>query len=145
MVFFYLILRDGLHTNIHRSKYTDVPDSCTFCAIFRETLEHMLWSCDKVIDFRNEINNNLSQGFQFLKHVANTSKDRVLGYCNRGSDNFDFIFYLYICRYIWITRCKEGTLDLIGFKNYLNQCLKIQKSAKILTCLELLDIDHIWI
>ena len=143
--YFYLVLRDGLHTNIHRSKYTNTVDTCTFCNNFRETSEHLLWSCDNVISFRNEVNNNLAQGFYFLKHIANTAKDRILGHCHRGTDNFDFIFYLYLSRYIWISRCKEVLPELQGFKNYLNLCLKIQKSAKILTCLELLDLDNIWI
>ena len=114
-------------------------------ALYRETAEHLLWSCKKVIEFRNTINSNLSNYFNFLKHVPNTSKCRILCQSQRGSDNFDFLFYTYVNRFIWISKIKKSDPDLLGFKNYLGQCLKIQKSAGVLTCLELLDIDSIWL
>ena len=57
---------------------------------------------------------------------------------------WDFVFYTYLCRYIWVTKIKQTDLDLIGFKNYLHQCLKIQKSANVLSCLELINIDSMW-
>ena len=143
--FVYLIHREGLHTNINRAKYTDTSENCTFCNNFRETTEHLLWSCNIVIDFRIAVNDSLGPEFNFLKHVSNTSKDRVLGYCWRGSDVFDFVFYTYINRFIWLCKIKKNVPELNGFKNYLNTCLKIQKSAGILTCLELLNIDSIWV
>ena len=128
-----------------RISFAGISENCTFCNRFRETTEHLLWSCDNVIEFRNEIRENLSQEVAFLNLVSNTPKDRILGYCYRGSDNFEFIFYMYVNRYIWLTKLKEGNLSILAFKNYLGQCLKIQKAAGVLTCLELIHINHLWI
>ena len=140
-----MIIRDGLHTNINRAKYAGVPEECSFCHNFRETSQHLLWGCDHVIELRNEIARNISHDFRFLNLVPNTPKDRILGYRFRGGDNFEFAFYTYINRYIWNTKHRGNPLDFQAFKNYLKSCLQIQAAAGVMTCLELLNINNIWI
>ena len=142
--FHYLILRDGLHTNIHRSKYAGVSENCQFCNLTRESSIHLFWDCHLVIDFRHRVNSRISNEFNFLKLIPNTAKDRILGYRFKEADNFSFIFYTYLNRYIWITKLKEFNLSFDAFKNYLNKNLIIQKKAKSLTCLEHLNISNIW-
>ena len=140
-----MILRDNLHTNIHRAHYTGISNLCTFCNIFRETVAHLLWDCHVVRAFRTDVNNALTNNFFFLKLIPNTGKDRILGNRFSNADNFGFIFYTYVSRFVWITKLRQTDLDLNNFKNYINNALKIQKSAGILTCLENLDIDNLWL
>ena len=142
--FHFLLIRDGLHTNVQRAKYAGISEECSFCHNFRETSQHLLWGCDHVMEFRNEITNNISNEFNFLKLVPNTPKDRILGYRFIGGDNFEFAFYTYINRFIWISKLKNNPLELRAFKNYLNHCLKIQLAAGIMTCLEMVNINNIW-
>ena len=51
---------------------------------------------------------------------------------------------MYIARYVWITKLRGNDLDLQGFKNYINNMLKIQMKAAILTCFEMVNIEHLW-
>ena len=78
--FHFLLLREGLHTNVHRSYYAGVSDMCTFCNNEREYSIHMLWDCNVITNFRNQVNNSISNTFRFLRLVPFTPKDRILGY-----------------------------------------------------------------
>ena len=140
----YLILRDNLNTNTHSVHYRGGTDLCTFCDRERETTDHLLWRCDIVKDFRQRIADNINNEFSFLNLVPNTPKSRILGYTYRGSDNFEFIFYQYINRFIWLSKHRQGWPNIHHFKNYVNERLAIQKEAGILTCLELLHLDYLW-
>ena len=140
----YLILRDNLNTNTHSVHYRGGTDQCTFCNRERETTDHLLWRCDIVKDFRQRIADNINNEFSFLNLVPNTPKSRILGYTYKGSDNFEFIFYQYINRFIWLSKHRQGWPNIHHFKNYINERLAIQKEAGILTCLELLHLDYLW-
>ena len=104
----------------------------------------MLWDCQHVINFRQNINDNIGQDFSFLKLVPNNMKSRILGYSFKGSDNFEFVFYMYVNRFIWLAKLRGMIPTLAPFKTYLKQNLLIQLKANILTCMELLDINNIW-
>ena len=117
---------------------------CQFCNLFRETSIHMFWDCHKVTDFRNLVTNRISNEFNFLKLVPNTPKDRILGYKFKDADDFGFVFYLYLNRYIWITKLKEFTLSFDAFRNYIKKNLIIQKKAQSLKCLDNLNINNLW-
>ena len=138
----FLLLRDGLHTNVHRSHYAGISDMCTFCNQSREYSIHMLWDCPIVCTFRNEINNAISQNFRNLKLVPFTPKDRILGYRFNNADCIEFVFYTYVNRYIWLSKLRQTNPTLLAFKNYLKTMTDIQKKANVLTCLD--NIDNLW-
>ena len=48
------------NTFFHKIKITNDP-KCTFCAEADETIEHLLWECDYVQKFINEVISWLSQ------------------------------------------------------------------------------------
>ena len=145
--FHLLILKNNLETNTRSVHYRSPTDQCTFCNRERETNLHLLWECDLVKIFRAELINEISNNqLKFLiNRTPNTAKARILGTHFNKPDNFAFVFFLSLNRYIWLTKLREGVLNTIAFKNHFNAFVSLQKSAKILTCLNIFNQDTFWI
>ena len=139
---------DNIETNTRSVHYRSPSDLCTFCGRLRETTLHLFWDCDIVKNFRIEVMNNISNANnlfrQKLTTIPNTAKARILGNHTTKPDNFAFIFYLSLIRYIWITKLREGIPNIIAFKNFFNAFTKLQKNAKILRCLNNFNSDLFW-
>ena len=145
--FHLLILKGNLETNTRSVHYRSPTELCTFCNRERETNLHLLWDCNSVTTFRQNVVNEISNSP--LKHIItntpNTPKARILGTHFKKPDDFAFIFFLSLNRYIWLTKLREGNLNLVSFKNHFNAFVKLQKSAKILSCINNYNEDNFWV
>ena len=144
--FHFLILKGNLETNTRSVNYRTATDQCTFCNRERETNDHLLWNCVKVREFRSNVHNAISNHPRkiSLQSVPNTCMDRVLGTFTTKADNFPFMFYLTLNRYIWLTKLREGELNILAFKNHFDSFFKIQKSARVVECVSTLDLNTFW-
>ena len=145
--FFHLILiKDNIETNTRSVHYRSPSDLCTFCNRERETSYHLFWNCDIVRNFRNEVFNSIANhNFKIaLNSVPNNAKSRIIGTHAIKADNFAFVFFLCLNRYLWITKLREGQPNIIAFKNHFNSFAKLQMSAKILRCFRNLKCSRAW-
>ena len=113
------------NTFLAKINVTDNP-LCNLCKEERESLEHLLWYCNKtqllLNDFKREMETNNIQininPFSFLLCPDINVKE-----------NINSFYLLNVKYYIYISRCYEKTLHINGLINYLKKVFKVCYSS----------------
>ena len=99
---------------------------CTFCGDEAETIEHTFWSCNKI----SELWYNLCTWiFEMTQIVLPLNLDIVLfGILNNKNQNYVRNKIVLLSKFhIFRTKLNEKSVNILSLKNYLKECLMIEK------------------
>ena len=114
------------NTFLHKIKITNDP-KCTFCAEADETIEHLLWECDYVQKFINEVISWLSQqGIYIILDETSFLFGLLL-----LEDDVNKLVLMEIKYYIYYARCSKSRLSLTVLKQRLKLQYQTYKQASV--------------
>ena len=121
----YKILTRTLVTNVKRNKWdSKVDPNCTFCNSHLETIDHLLWSCEKVTKFREKV-------VQLIKYLTKVHiKVKKIAFMLNENDARDSILdltYVAMKQYIYSTKCKNETLSCCSFMCKMSDWYQVDK------------------
>ena len=123
--FQYRILSRILASNLFLFKIK-VKDNknCTFCGGEEETIEHLLWECDCVQIFLRDFESHLENKTNF--QVSIKKNNFLFGFLDRKKTIQNKLI-LWLKYYIYTTRCKDKTLNVIAVISHLKTFYETQK------------------
>ena len=101
-------------------------DKCSFCNEETESLEHIFWSCPKVIDLWVKINEWIFDSTQI--ELPLNIEIVLFGILQKTSKNWIRNLLLLLTKfYIYRTKLCGDPLNIIAVKNYIKENLLIEK------------------
>ena len=125
-VFQYQILQNYLVTN-SKLVYYKLKESnlCTFCSASKENVNHLFWECSKVSTLYDQCTEWLSStGFP---RISLTKVNVLLGIFPVKENIIQNQIILYMKRYVYITRCKNKDMNVIGLKEFIKHNIQVEK------------------
>ena len=99
-------------------------DLCSFCHQDKETIEHLFWTCPVVHAFWEEL---IACFWPYIDMSAVLNlRNVLLGITNTKQFELINLIILMVKRYIYVQRCKEAYLNLIGFINILKRSYNLE-------------------
>lgn len=122
-MFQYQITQRCLVTNIHLFHYgIKNLSNCTFCNREPETIIHLLWRCDKIRRFWNEVFDIIKYNFDDnrIPHGRDDLPQKII-FNTLIKDPRDYLntVILVAKRHIYVSRCQSTALNVNGFFNQL--------------------------
>lgn len=101
-------------------------DKCTFCGVEKETIKHVMWSCDKISSFWKEV----IKWLEDLNIEVTLSFNNVcFGVYNRSQTNFINMILIWAKRFIY--KCKYQETKVI-FQDYKQWVIHMQKVERFI-------------
>ncbi len=125
--FQYNILNRSLITNQKLFKWKIVGSpNCTFCQNEVETIEHIMFECNKVKELWQLLVGKLSPCMKLEQDVSNIESIMCGVLCD---DNYKLVNHILLItkKYIYNTRCKDTTLNIKELLNMILTCYNIEK------------------
>ena len=123
--FQFKILNDITSTNSRLAKIGYVQDdSCTFCRVSPETVNHLFYECIHTNQFWKDF-----KTFRFDlsgKHVEFSLQEVLLGKLDEVSDSLNYFLTVRKC-HIWTSRKRCLSQDIAAFKEVINMKYKTEK------------------
>lgn len=128
----YRILHRILTTNsyLFKIKYAQ-SDKCTFCQTLSETLEHLLYQCDKITELWESIKDWILNKMNIRLEI--TKETVILGTTNRSDKIINWLI-LIVKQYIYRTRCQNKNLSIFAIQNIVKQNFEIEKYILLKNC-----------
>ena len=100
-------------------------DFCTFCKIERESIKHLMWSCDKVSSFWKEVIKWLND---LNIQVHNFSFQTVcLGIYNHNHASFINMILIWAKRFIYKCRVQDKIIAFQDYKEWVTFMQKVER------------------
>jgi len=124
--FQYQILKRSLVTNkfLNICKIRD-DDRCYYCDNSSETIEHLLYDCERVQNFWISLCNIIQEVFNIRPYIVR--RNVLLGSHNTGYDSLLNFIFVTCKRYIYVTRCLKRKLDVIAYMRILKDYYNIER------------------
>ena len=97
---------------------------CTLCGAEIETILHLFWDCEVTKKFIESTSNLLRIIFEGSPDLSSKKEFLFGSHASEIYEKFNY-YWLHVKYYIWICRCKDQELSLIGFKSWLLFQLKL--------------------
>ena len=134
-------IKRTLRTNIFVSKFVpEITSNCTFCNQHRETIEHLLHSCQHTQDFIERVNDELPL---WTRNQPLAGPKDTIFLDDRFKDIYERdLLKLMIKDFIWKNRCLHTpeNLTIANFKEYSQKLLTIHHQANTIPCLANRDL-----
>ena len=102
---------------------------CTFCNDYKENVNHLFFECERTQLLYKEMNRWLQItcgiGIPFTKCNI------LLGIFPVQCNNLQNVIVLYFKRYVYITRCKNKSLNSISLKEFIKHNIRVEKMINI--------------
>jgi len=124
--FQYQVLNRSLVTNKHLYQWNmSISERCSFCNQDVETIEHLLFQCEKVKQFWKEYSDIFHPHLDLNVIVAN-QKSVILGATCTQNRNLVNHLILLCKKYVYNTRCKNTQLSVEGVLAMVKNCYSIE-------------------
>jgi len=124
--FQYNIISRTLITNkkLYQWKLVD-SDLCQFCKVKEETIEHLMYGCDKVAKLWQAIFAKLEQ-YMNVFHVVSNPRAVICGTNNTNNYKLVNHILLIVKKYIYNSRCMNNVLSINGAILMIKKCYVIE-------------------
>ena len=105
-----------------------------------------MFNCTIVQNLITEIRNAINiLVYQYSPEYLNDPFKLLLGHGIDTPDCRNFVLGINIARYVWITKHKDTSPNLNGFKNFFKFFINKQKFVGKLSCISALNPNDMWL
>ena len=136
------ILRNILKTNTIVSKFIPlVNEQCDFCKSNRETISHLMHTCEHSSNFWNGLNQFLTENM--VPPVPTSRLNILFGNHREKSNSLENTLILLGKKFLWTSKFKNSIPTINGFKNVLKWYLgNLAVTSEILG--KSVEFDEMW-